>query len=147
MDPIASPGGINCETSMTYVASIEYSFSDSQPTLNISFEDHLVSPAKYGINSLLVRYGNCHQSCDTCFGSAANTCETCKSFLQYSNFTCSSCDSTFFLEENACWKCDTTCLTCSNFGRMNCLSCNESESTLVNGSCMLGSKNAILFAE
>lgn len=146
VDPMASPGGVNCQMSMTYVGSIEYSFSDAQPTLNISFDPHLAGSAVYGLNTLLVRYGNCHESCDTCFGSGSNNCESCKSFLQYFNSTCLTCDSPYFLKNNACWRCDITCVTCSGTGPTNCMSCNETEASLVNNSCVLNNKNTLSFA-
>jgi hypothetical protein len=74
VDPMASTGGINCQVAMIYVASIEYSSSDNNPTLNITFESRLNDSAVYGINSLLIRYGNCDKSCDTCFGSSTTNC-------------------------------------------------------------------------
>lgn len=147
VDPLASPGGVSCQNSMTYVEAIEYSFADALSTLNITFDGNLTAPAVYGINSLMIRYGNCHQTCGTCFGSGPNNCETCKSFLQFWNSACANCDAGFFAKDGACWKCHWTCSTCSGFGPANCLSCNENEATLSNNSCILLNTNTLVFAQ
>lgn len=98
---------------------------------------------------------NCHEACETCFGSEANQCIIFKeSFLNTRNLASFQCDPSCALcygpGPNQCWRCssgrrplngicvldcDSSCLTCSQTNLDYCLSC-DSNKTLANGKCI-----------
>lgn len=99
--------------------------------------------SNYGINSLMIRYGNCHPSCSVCFGPFNTNCTSCQGYTLYNaaTTTCYGCDTGFYAVNNSCYPCDPSCLTCSGGGSGSCTSCNTLFGTLVNGTCSLTDTN------
>ncbi|CAD8132875.1 unnamed protein product [Paramecium octaurelia] len=81
---------------------------------------------------------NCHNQCESCFGIYSYQCSTCKlnSTLQSDN-TC-HCDDGYYLSQNDCQICDSSCLTCV-YTSTNCLSCQFGYTLESNNKCCHGS--------
>lgn len=84
----------------------------------------------------------CNPLCKKCSGATKDDCTDCHNNFYIENNTC-KCPtigftlSTIFLKdpleaqgfrnEITCKSCDTSCLTCNNTGKRNCLSCHSSK--------------------
>ena len=81
---------------------------------------------------------NCHDSCLTCFGGAANQCRTCKTnnsipyYLVYKTTFCNdTCPNGQYKNDtdNTCGLCSSGCVTCVSTST-NCLTCGFSSDGL-----------------
>ena len=82
----------------------------------------------------------CDFSCQTCNGSLPNNCLSCNGQVGlyiYSGSCISTCPAGTFNDSlsSSCALCDSTCLTCDNYGSKACLTCNLG-SYLNSTSCM-----------
>ena len=93
-----------------------------------------------GVNCL-----QCHTSCATCDTNSTH-CLTCNPSTNYihiydGNVCNSTCDTangryvTTWSGQNACQKCDASCLTCSGAGPNACTSCDTGKALYADGSC------------
>ncbi|KAL4456738.1 hypothetical protein ABPG73_014764 [Tetrahymena malaccensis] len=68
-------------------------------------------------------------------------CRQCISFCQtcQNNLSCQNCINGYYLNNNNCFKCDNSCLLCTNSGPSNCTVCSQSNyyiSTKQNNQCV-----------
>jgi hypothetical protein len=59
----ADLGALKCGNSTIEIKNFEFMTPDSNSTLNFTLKPQLFGKARYGFNSLLIRYGNCDKSC------------------------------------------------------------------------------------
>ena len=139
---------IICGGVASYTATLEYAFTDTSPSFIIQFAPNFTNPlsTNYGINSLMIRYGNCHPSCAVCFGPYSSNCTACQGYTVYNatSKTCLGCNPGFYAVSNGCYPCDPSCLTCAGGGPTMCTSCNSLFGNLANGSCQLTDTNQVI---
>ena len=74
--------------------------------------------------------------CQECYLGTPN-CTKCTSDFPEGTvvFTCLECENGFFLKDNTCQKCHSSCKTCDGTTEQNCLTCND-EFFFVDGKCL-----------
>lgn len=122
---VISPGStsnsqIVCAGAPSYTAALEYAFTDTSPSFILTFTPNFtnVFATNYGVNSLMIRYGNCHPSCAVCYGPTRNNCTQCQGYTIFNptTNTCEGCSARFYLVDNSCYPCHPSCLTCNGVG-------------------------------
>ena len=98
--------------------------------------------AGYYQNTTNQQCGTCDSSCQTCSGSNATSCLSCKTgmYLLASNNSCVSCNVAGYYQNTTsqqCTACDSSCQTCNGSNATSCLSCKTGKYLLAsNNSCV-----------